>query len=136
MTELLPSFDLIVTSVGSVKAATQGYLINDLEPPAFVCEPKLMALKQDIAQYLLEGGEGGVMMSGSGELFFTTHHNYALSYHLGTSVYALMSRSADESERQRRQASVKTVLEKHTGVRHFQCSYLRKSDDEKHWYTI
>ena len=49
-------------------AAAEGFLINDLEPPAFTCEPRLMALKQDIQSQILGDREGGVMMSGSGKL--------------------------------------------------------------------
>lgn len=132
-----PVITIIQTVSGSVKAAAEGFLINDLEPPAFACEPRLMALKRDIAKHLLEGAEGGVMMSGSGDLqcilILLFYSDY---YILGTSVYALITSSEDVNERQRRQMAVEAVLASNPGVRHFQCSYLRKTDDEKHWYTI
>ena len=56
---------------GPLFSASKGGLVNDLEPPAFQCEPALLSLKSAIADCK---GAVGVMMSGS-----------------GTSIYALSS---------------------------------------------
>ena len=52
-------------SRGALVAAHEGRLVNDLEPPAFTCNPNLKALKDTIAHQLGEQAMG-VMMSGSG----------------------------------------------------------------------
>ena len=53
------------TTKGALKAAQDGRLLNDLEPPAFKCEPVLADIKEDIRR--LNDGIAGVMMSGSGQ---------------------------------------------------------------------
>jgi 4-diphosphocytidyl-2C-methyl-D-erythritol kinase len=102
-----------------VEASCDNLLINDLEPPAFICEPLLKALKDDITTTLLAGSKGGVMMSGS-----------------GTSVYALLRKSDEEGERRRRSEAIRTVLDKYSSVRHFPCGFLSKLDDVKEWYKL
>jgi hypothetical protein len=48
---------------GAVRAAENGRLVNDLETPAFLLEPLLAALKEDIERYVAEGAIGGVVVS-------------------------------------------------------------------------
>lgn len=56
----------IFTSVGALEGSGSGYLINDLEAPAFECQPLLAALKAEIQKQAK--AVTGVMMSGSGEM--------------------------------------------------------------------
>ena len=60
----------INTFLGAIQAAKDGFLINDLQPPAFRLEPKLASLRNDIENHLfkqkMKEEGGGVMMSGSG----------------------------------------------------------------------
>jgi 4-diphosphocytidyl-2C-methyl-D-erythritol kinase len=60
---LLDSFE----TQGALVAAEEGRLINDLEPPAFQCEPKLKALREEIERQM-GATASGVMMSGSGTI--------------------------------------------------------------------
>lgn len=73
---LLGSF----TSLGALQAAAEGRLVNDLEFPAFQCEPILADIKADICA---ESSEiSGAMMSGSGTSYIfrnfssASAHNY------------------------------------------------------------
>jgi 4-diphosphocytidyl-2C-methyl-D-erythritol kinase len=95
---------------GALQAAADGQLINDLEPPAFQCQPLLLNLKAEIER----AGDGilsGVMMSGS-----------------GTSVYALSSASS------KKELDVASILTKFPSVKYFPCTFLNKKDDNQAWY--
>jgi 4-diphosphocytidyl-2C-methyl-D-erythritol kinase len=50
---------------GAIQSAADGRLLNDLELPAFECNPNLLALREKIASELGDLAMG-VMMSGSG----------------------------------------------------------------------
>jgi len=52
---------------GAVRAAENGRLVNDLEVPAFVLEPLLAALKEDVERYVVEGTIAGVVVSAVNE---------------------------------------------------------------------
>lgn len=86
-----------------------GCLINDLEPPAFACQPSLEQLKASIKN--LGHAIGGVMMSGS-----------------GTSVYALAN--ADEPI----EPNISSILTEFPNVKHFKCKFISKKDDVFTWY--
>ena len=60
---LLPAF----LDTDSVENVSEEYFVNDLEPPAFRCVPKLRELKESL---LKEAGFRHVMMSGSGTSIF------------------------------------------------------------------
>lgn len=97
---------------GALRAAEALFLVNDLEKPAFVCNPDLLSLKDKIAAEI--GGASGVMMSGS-----------------GTSIYAVVD-SAVPSDRVN--AGVKAVLECFPTVQHFESDFLNKENDLLSWY--
>ena len=88
-------------------AATEGGLVNDLEPPAFFCEPSLLRLKRAIEDC---SNVRGVMMSGS-----------------GTSVYALTA--ADEPI-----DGVSSLLKAFPNVRYFECDFVNKGSGVDDWY--
>lgn len=104
---------------GALSAASSGLLVNDLEPPAFVCAPRLLHIKKDIAEQLLGSEEGGVMMSGS-----------------GTSVYALLRRTSDAAALARRERAVAALLQTHPDIKYFRTAFLGKNDDAKAWYAL
>ena len=95
-------------SNGAIKAAEDGRLVNDLEPPAFKCQPNLLTLKSAIQS--LGSSIKGVMMSGS-----------------GTSVYAITS--TDSSK-----LPVDKIKSLFPTIRYYDCSFLNKNDDVKSWY--
>jgi len=97
---------------GPIKAAEDGRLVNDLEPPAFACAPILKALKQRIQQIRVYKG---VMMSGS-----------------GTSVYAVLSKDDGKIASQQ----VASVLKDFPSVKHFSCQLLNKPDRADAWFQI
>lgn len=107
--DLLSAFE----SQGALKAAENGFLLNDLEKPAFLCSPDLLALREKIASEM-PLGTSGVMMSGS-----------------GTSIYALV-RSDIPSDSVR--AAVASILLVYPTVQHFECEFLNKKDDMVTWY--
>ena len=98
-------------SSGAIKAAAEGRLVNDLEPPAYSVEPKLSQLKARLEQ---TGAFAGVMMSGS-----------------GTSIYAV-ARSGDRQDEIDRH--VKALLEDVPSMRYYPCSFLNKEDKVDAWY--
>lgn len=101
------------TSSSCSEAAAQGGLVNDLEPPAFLCSPTLLALKRDIES--CEAFKGAVMMSGS-----------------GTSIYALTKKASPGSaEAERVKEGVASVRAKHGSVRYFDCSFVAKADNDE-----
>jgi 4-diphosphocytidyl-2C-methyl-D-erythritol kinase len=107
---LLESFE----SDGPLKAAEGGFLVNDLEDPAFECSPALLALKREISTQMGTEGASGVMMSGS-----------------GTSIYALIRQMKGEDSVPK---AVEKVLSAFPTVRHFKCEFLNKKDDLESWY--
>ena len=58
---LLSSFQ----TKGALIAAKNGYLFNDLQPPAFSLQPKLKSIRDELSKL---NGCYGAMMSGSGKL--------------------------------------------------------------------
>lgn len=106
-------------SVGALKAAENGFLINDLEPPAFICSTTLQSLRNEITKQMEHSS--GVMMSGS-----------------GTSIYALVRSEEGSSEKSSSQISIKPIiekiLEKFPTVLHFECELINKKDDLYTWY--
>ena len=101
-------------SQGALKAAQSGLLVNDLEPPAFLCSSELKSLRNEIAKQMENAS--GVMMSGS-----------------GTSIYALV-RSQEDSPQISIVPVVEKVLQKFPNVLHFECEFLNKKDDIYTWY--
>lgn len=113
--EILKNFE----EKGALKGAWAGFLINDLEKPAFLNAPLLAALKEKIIIETIDSdipyGVSGVMMSGS-----------------GTSVYAL---------RDKRFASgsgvplpIDKILADFPGLKHFQCDFIQKENSIESWY--
>ncbi len=100
----------LLTYLFAIAGAKAGYLINDLEPPAFQCQPQLEKLKETIKS-LGNGNIAGVMMSGS-----------------GTSVYAL------ETDATSNPLPVDRVLNLFPTVRHYKCKFISKKDDVYSWY--
>lgn len=98
-------------SVGAIKAAAEGRLVNDLEPPAYSVEPTLAQLKARLEQ---TEAFAGVMMSGS-----------------GTSIYAV-ARSGDRQDEIDRH--VKAVLGDIPSMRYYPCTFLNKEDRVDAWY--
>jgi 4-diphosphocytidyl-2C-methyl-D-erythritol kinase len=96
-----------------LQAAEKKFLVNDLEKPAFMCNPDLLALKEKVARQM-DPGASGVMMSGS-----------------GTSIYALV-RSNFPTDKV--STAVSEVLKAYPTVQHFQCEFLNKKDDIDSWY--
>lgn len=112
--------DCFVTK-GALQSATDGRLVNDLEKPAFTCNPYLESLKNDITKEL-NNIAVGVMMSGS-----------------GTSIYALVakeqSNNDDVSKKDKlSEEAINNILQKYPTVKHFKCDFMNKSDDLKCWY--
>ena len=87
---------------GALSAAQAAFLVNDLEKPAFVCNPNLLSLKDKIVAEI--SGASGVMMSGS-----------------GTSIYAVVD-SAVSSDCI--SVGVKAILECFPTVQHFESDFL------------
>lgn len=54
----------LYVSNGAIYGASHGGLVNDLETPAFACEPLLSNIKNDVKA--ADRQLAGVMMSGSG----------------------------------------------------------------------
>jgi 4-diphosphocytidyl-2C-methyl-D-erythritol kinase len=106
--ELLAAFQ----SSGALTAAQAALLVNDLEKPAFFCNPDLLSLKTKIAEEIV--GASGVMMSGS-----------------GTSIYAVVD-SAVPADRVN--AGVNAVLKSFPTVQHFESDFLNKENDLLNWY--
>lgn len=107
--DLLSAFEV----QGALKAAENGFLVNDLEKPAFICSPDLLALREKISS-AMPSGTSGVMMSGS-----------------GTSIYALVrSDILPDSVK----TAVASVLDAYPTVQHFECEFLNKKDDTSTWY--
>lgn len=100
-------------SKGALVSAAEGRLVNDLEPPAFECNPNLKALKDAIGHQLDEDAKG-VMMSGS-----------------GTSVYALVNAAVSKDKIAEKLVN---VLKSFPTVRHFECQFINKVDDATSWY--
>jgi len=98
------------TTQGALEGAQAGYLINDLEPPAFQCQPQLEKLKETIKS-LGKDSISGTMMSGS-----------------GTSVYALEGVDTPNP------LPVERVLSLFPTVKHFKCQFISKKDDIYSWY--
>lgn len=96
---------------GALKAAEDGRLVNDLEPPAFICAPSLLALKKRIEKV---PAYKGVMMSGS-----------------GTSIYALLPRSESAAAAQ----LVSAILKEYPQVRFFESDFLNKKDTNTEWFA-
>jgi 4-diphosphocytidyl-2-C-methyl-D-erythritol kinase len=99
---------------GALLAAAEGRLVNDLEPPAFTCNPALKSLRDAIAVELGDHAMG-VMMSGS-----------------GTSIYAIVRGGSGSKEQL--EAAVGNVLKAFPTVRHFECNFINKVDDVRTWY--
>lgn len=97
---------------GVTKAAEDGRLVNDLEPPAFACAPVLLALKKRIEKIT---AYDGVMMSGS-----------------GTSIYAV----ATKENAKVASSLVKGVLSEYPNVQHFSCRLINKADRADTWYEL
>jgi 4-diphosphocytidyl-2C-methyl-D-erythritol kinase len=92
--------------------------VNDLEPPAFLCSPTLLALKRDIES--CEAFKGAVMMSGS-----------------GTSIYALTKKVCPGSaEAEKVREGVASVRANHESVRYFECNFVAKADNGECWYEF
>jgi len=95
--------------------------VNDLEPPAFACEPLLLRLKDAVAIASKSMGEelGGVMMSGS-----------------GTSVYSISSTAgrSDDTISKEKRGHIDAVLAQFPNMRHFRCKFVSKKDDIYSWY--
>jgi 4-diphosphocytidyl-2-C-methyl-D-erythritol kinase len=106
--DLLSAF----TEGGAAAAAQGGGLVNDLEAPAFECNPSLLNLKSAI-KGALGPAAAGAMMSGS-----------------GTSVYAVAQGVGEDTA----QAAADSVLAEHPGCQFFQCSFLNKRDTVEAWY--
>lgn len=98
---------------GGLQAAEKKFLVNDLEKPAFICNPDLLALKEEIVTQMGPGASG-VMMSGS-----------------GTSIYALV-RSNFPTDKV--STAVNEVLKAYPTIQHFKCEFLNKKDDIDSWY--
>lgn len=96
---------------GAIKAASEGRLVNDLEPPAYSVEPKLAQLKARLEK---TSGFAGVMMSGS-----------------GTSVYAVSRKGDMLAEID---GETKAVLRDIPSMRYYPCSFLNKEDKVDAWY--
>lgn len=104
------------TNTSPTEAAVRGGLVNDLEPPAFLCSASLEKLKGDIAA--CEVFRDAVMMSGS-----------------GTSIYAITEKTmTDAAADAMTKKAVETLLTKHAGVRYFDCEFVAKEDNAKTWY--
>lgn len=98
------------------EAASKGGLVNDLEPPAFICSASLQQLKEDIAA--IEVFRDTVMMSGS-----------------GTSIYAITNAAnTDASVESMTKEAVSTLLKRHPRVRYFDCEFVSKDDKVEVWY--
>mmetsp|Transcript_31732 Transcript_31732/g.53530 ORF Transcript_31732/g.53530 Transcript_31732/m.53530 type:complete len:376 (-) Transcript_31732:146-1273(-) len=103
------------TRQGPLRAATDDQLINDLESPAFQCEPMLAALKEKISA---NSAVRGVMMSGS-----------------GTSIFSLRdARQLDSDSNHKNDSFVTSVLEEFPTTQHFQCSFVARDNNVKSWY--
>mmetsp|Transcript_7905 Transcript_7905/g.7952 ORF Transcript_7905/g.7952 Transcript_7905/m.7952 type:complete len:354 (+) Transcript_7905:98-1159(+) len=100
---------------GALNSAKNGLLINDLEAPAFVCNPALLSLKNEISAQMGAIGAAGAMMSGS-----------------GTSIYALMPSNQGDSISTSK--AVQAVLSAFPTVQHFECEFMNKKDDVNSWY--
>ena len=98
-------------SNGAIKAAEDGRLVNDLEPPAFACAPSLKALKSRIEKIK---AYKGVMMSGS-----------------GTSIYAVLPKTHSKEASQ----LVAGVLQDYPNVQHFSCQLINKPDRADAWFS-
>jgi 4-diphosphocytidyl-2C-methyl-D-erythritol kinase len=95
---------------GALTAAKRGFLINDLEAPAFICSPNLLKIKGDIQNAGIP--YKGVMMSGS-----------------GTSIYGIVAEEDNNSDTQS-----SNVVNLHKGLQFFNCKFLSKKDTVHDWY--
>jgi 4-diphosphocytidyl-2-C-methyl-D-erythritol kinase len=100
--QLLDSF----TEKGSLKCA-QNMLVNDLEVPAFTCQPKLYEIKKMISA---TPGITGAMMSGS-----------------GTSIFALSAADGPD-------IAVEPIMNKFPNLSYFPCNFVNKNVDITSWY--
>jgi len=113
-TNLLNKFN----QYGPLAAATDGGLINDLEPPAFKCSSSLAQFKKEVVKLLIAENitkeESTVMMSGS-----------------GTSIYALTD---NKQTSLLSNENFKQFIEKYNNLKYFECTCLSKKNSVDAWY--
>lgn len=98
---------------GPVSAAQKGYLINDLESPAFKCEPLLQSIKKTIEASYPTDGLAGVMMSGS-----------------GTSIYALWRKNLVFDDK-----ISENIRRMYPGIQVYKTCFINKDEDVRRWYN-
>ena len=102
----------VYQSTGALAAAKKGFLINDLEPPAFICEPKLAQIRDNIVDSGIS--YDGVMMSGS-----------------GTSIYGLIRDANAKGDDTKKSEQ---ILQQYDGLQFFACKFICKPDTVTDWY--
>ena len=104
------------TTLGALKASQENGMINDLEPPAYICNNDLLKLKEYIQNTIDNDSSsnsndiGGTMMSGS-----------------GTSIYTLTNGPLQTT-------TINQIIEKFPDVRYFPCHFLSKENNVESWY--
>lgn len=102
----------LYTTHGALQGAVQGGLINDLEAPSFMLEPRLKEIKE--ALRVCSDSVVGSMMSGS-----------------GTSVYSL---SLSKQKQDEQQEGITRVVKKFEDVKHFRVEFINRQADSEQWY--